>query len=74
MKIALMQEFSQAAKNPVVLEQLQTVAAAQGHQVFNVGMDGDNVHRLTYIHLGLCGAVLLHARAVDLVVAGCVNG
>ena len=28
MKIALMQEFSQAAKNPVVLEQLNTVAAA----------------------------------------------
>ena len=74
MKIALMQEFSQAAKNPVVLEQLNTVAAAQGHEVFNVGMDGDNDHRLTYIHLGICAALLLNAKAVDFVVAGCGTG
>ena len=74
MKIALMQEFSQAAKNPVVLEQLNTVAAAQGHDVFNVGMDGDNDHRLTYIHLGICAALLLNAKAVDFVVAGCGTG
>ena len=74
MKIALMQEFSQAAKNPVVLEQLNTVAAAQGHQVFNVGMDGDNDHRLTYIHLGICAALLLNSKAVDFVVAGCGTG
>ena len=74
MKIALMQEFSQAAKNPVVLEQLNTVAAAQGHTVFNVGMDGDNDHRLTYIHLGICAALLLNSRAVDFVVAGCGTG
>ena len=74
MKIALMQAFSQAAKNPVVLEQLNTVAAAQGHTVFNVGMDGDNDHRLTYIHLGICAALLLNSRAVDFVVAGCGTG
>ena len=47
MKIALMQEFSQAGKNPVVLQQLNDVAATQGHDVFNVGMDGDNDLRLT---------------------------
>ncbi|ASR42526.1 hypothetical protein BEN78_03095 [Xanthomonas citri pv. mangiferaeindicae] len=74
MKIALMQEFSQAAKNPVVLEQLTTVAGEQGHTVFNVGMDGDNDHRLTYIHLGICAALLLNAKAVDFVVAGCGTG
>ena len=74
MKIALMQEFSQAAKNPVVLEQLNTVAAAQGHDVFNVGMDGDNDHRLTYIHLGICASLLLNSKAVDFVVAGCGTG
>ena len=36
MKIALMNEFSQAAKNPIVLEQLNTVASDLGHSVFNV--------------------------------------
>lgn len=74
MKIALMQEFSQAGKNPVVLQQLQDVAAEQGHEVFNVGMDGDDDHRLTYIHLGICAALLLNSRAVDFVVAGCGTG
>ncbi|BDF93427.1 MULTISPECIES: RpiB/LacA/LacB family sugar-phosphate isomerase [Pseudoalteromonas] len=74
MKIALMNEFSQAAKNPIVLEQLNSVAQAQGHQVFNVGMDGDNDHRLTYIHLGIIASLLLNSKAVDFVVTGCGTG
>lgn len=69
-----MNEFSQASKNPVVLEQLQAVAKTQGHQVFNVGMNGDNDHRLTYIHLGIIASVLLNSKAVDFVVAGCGTG
>ncbi|WP_308366896.1 MULTISPECIES: RpiB/LacA/LacB family sugar-phosphate isomerase [unclassified Microbulbifer] len=74
MKIALMNEFSQAAKNPIVLEQLNNVAAEQGHQVFNVGMDGDNDHRLTYIHLGIMAGLLLNSKAVDFVISGCGTG
>jgi len=74
MKIALMQEFSQASKNPVVLQQLQAATAAQGHHVFNVGMNGDDDHRLTYIHLGIIASLLLNAKAVDFVVAGCGTG
>jgi len=74
MKIALMQEFSQAGKNPVVLEQLRLATASQGHTVFNVGMDGDNDHRLTYIHLGIMAGILLNAKAVDFVVTGCGTG
>ncbi len=74
MKIALMMEFSQAAKNPIVLNELQAVAAEQDHTVFNVGMDGDNDHRLTYIHLGICASLLINSQAVDFVVAGCGTG
>ncbi|MEE7565859.1 RpiB/LacA/LacB family sugar-phosphate isomerase, partial [Xanthomonas sp. Kuri4-3] len=74
MKIALMNEFSQAGKNPLILQQLNAVAGEQGHQVFNVGMDGDADHRLTYIHLGIVASLLLNARAVDFVVAGCGTG
>lgn len=69
-----MNEFSQAAKNPIVLEQLNSVADTQGHQVFNVGMDGDNDHRLTYIHLGIIASLLLNSKAVDFVVTGCGTG
>ncbi|MCU4674167.1 RpiB/LacA/LacB family sugar-phosphate isomerase [Catenovulum sp. 2E275] len=74
MKIALMNEFSQAGKNPIILEQLESVAAEQGHSVFNVGMNGDNDHRLTYIHLGIISSLLLNSGAVDFVVSGCGTG
>ncbi|WP_016956233.1 RpiB/LacA/LacB family sugar-phosphate isomerase [Catenovulum agarivorans] len=74
MKIALMNEFSQAAKNPVVLGQLNSVATDLGHEVFNVGMDGDNDHRLTYIHLGIIAGLLINSKSVDFIVAGCGTG
>ncbi len=74
MRIALMNEFSQAGKNPVVLEQLNAVADDLGHQAFNVGMNGDNDHRLTYIHLGIMAGLLLNSKAVDFVVSGCGTG
>ncbi len=74
MKIALMNEFSQASKNPVILNELQAVASELDHEVFNVGMDGDNDHRLTYIHLGIMAGLLLNSKAVDFVVSGCGTG
>lgn len=74
MKIALMNEFSQASKNEAVLAELQSVADEQGHSVFNVGMSDDNDHRLTYIHLGIIASLLLNSKAVDFVVSGCGTG
>jgi len=74
MKIALMNEFSQASKNVIVLQQLQEVAAIQQHSVFNVGMSDDNDHHLTYIHLGVIASLLLNSKAVDFVVSGCGTG
>lgn len=74
MKIALMNEFSQAAKNAVVLQQLKEVAAEQNHSVYNVGMSDDNDHYLTYIHLGIMASLLLNSKAVDFVVSGCGTG
>ncbi len=74
MKIALMMENSQAAKNAIVLEQLETVAHARQHSVHNVGMSDDKDHHLTYIHLGIMASILLNAKAVDFVVTGCGTG
>lgn len=74
MKIALMNEFSQASKNATVLKELQDVAGELGHTVYNTGMSDDNDHRLTYIHLGIMGSLLLNSRAVDFVVSGCGTG
>ncbi|MEI8634580.1 RpiB/LacA/LacB family sugar-phosphate isomerase [Vibrio sp. PP-XX7] len=74
MKIALMMENSQAAKNAVVLNELNTVVKPLGHDVFNVGMSDENDHHLTYIHLGIMASLLLNSKAVDFVVSGCGTG
>lgn len=74
MKIALMMENSQAAKNVTVLKELKGVAQPLGHQVFNVGMSDEQDHHLTYIHLGIQASILLNSQAVDFVVAGCGTG
>ena len=74
MKVALLMENSQAGKNPTVLNELNTVAEPLGHQVFNVGMDGENDHHLTYIHLGIMASLLLNSKSVDFVIAGCGTG
>ncbi|TNH03472.1 hypothetical protein FHQ26_12175 [Testudinibacter sp. TR-2022] len=74
MKIALMMENSQAAKNPIILKELKAVADAKGYPVFNVGMRDENDHHLTYIHLGIMASILLNSKAVDFVVTGCGTG
>ncbi|MCQ1061013.1 RpiB/LacA/LacB family sugar-phosphate isomerase [Photobacterium sp. DNB23_23_1] len=74
MKIALMMENSQAAKNAMVAAELNNVAGGLGHDVFNVGMTDENDHHLTYIHLGIMASILLNSKAVDFVVTGCGTG
>ncbi len=74
MKIALMMENSQAAKNATILKELTGVVTPMDHQVFNVGMSDENDHHLTYIHLGIMASILLNSDAVDFVVAGCGTG
>lgn len=74
MKIALMMENSQAAKNAIVLNELQQVAAQQAFPVYNVGMSDEQDHHLTYIHLGIMASLLLNSKAVDFVIAGCGTG
>ncbi|WP_158972287.1 RpiB/LacA/LacB family sugar-phosphate isomerase [Paraglaciecola sp. L3A3] len=74
MKVALMMENSQAAKNPIILNELETVAGPLDHQVFNVGMNSENDHHLTYIHLGIMAGILINAKAIDFVIAGCGTG
>lgn len=74
MKIALMMENSQAAKNALILKELNGVVSEKGYPVFNVGMSDENDHHLTYIHLGIMASILLNSKAVDFVVTGCGTG
>lgn len=75
MKIALINEFSQASKNAIVLAQLKDVVTPKGYTVYNTGMTGDDdPYYLTYLNLGVQAALLLNSGAVDFVITGCGTG
>ena len=75
MKIALVIENSQAAKNKIIYETLKKVVEPMGHEVVNYGMySAEDVNALTYVQNGILSAVLLNSGAVDYVVTGCGTG
>ncbi len=75
MKIALVIENSQAAKNAIIYETLKKVVEPMGHEVVNYGMySAEDVNALTYVQNGILSAVLLNSGAVDYVVTGCGTG
>ncbi|MCB1705216.1 MAG: RpiB/LacA/LacB family sugar-phosphate isomerase [Halioglobus sp.] len=75
MKIALINENSQAAKNCIVDTALRNVVEPMGHEVFNYGMySADDTAVLTYVQNGILAAILLNSGAADFVVTGCGTG
>ena len=75
MKIALVMENSQAAKNPIVEKSLRSVVEPMGHEVFNYGMySAEDKEQLTYVQVGILTAVLLNSGAADYVITGCGTG
>ena len=74
MKIALINENSQASKNNIILTSLNKIATKYGHKVYNYGMNDNNDANLTYVQAGLLAAILINSGAVDFVVTGCGTG
>ena len=75
MKIALINENSQAAKNEIIYNSLKNTVEPMGHEVLNFGMySADDETQLTYVMNGLLAAILLNSKAVDFVVTGCGTG
>ncbi len=75
MKIALINENSQAAKNGMIHDALTTVAGELGHEVHNYGMyTADDTAQITYPMVGLLTGILLNSGAADFVVTGCGTG
>lgn len=75
MKIALINENSQAAKNEVICNALKKVVEPMGHEVRNYGMyTADDACQLTYVQVGILAAVLLNSGAADYVITGCGTG
>lgn len=75
MKIALINENSQAAKNELILASLKKVVEPMGHTVDNYGMyTANDEAQLTYVQVGILGAILLNSGAADYVITGCGTG
>ena len=75
MKIALINENSQAAKNALIESTLRSVVEPLGHEVFNYGMySAEDKEQLTYVQIGFLSAILLTSGAADLVITGCGTG
>ena len=75
MKIALINENSQAAKNSIVEASLRKVVEPKGYEVVNYGMySAQDDAQLTYVQNGILAAILLNSGAADFVVTGCGTG
>ena len=75
MRIALINENSQAAKNALVECCLKSVVEPMGHTVDNYGMyTAEDACQLTYVKAGLLAAILINAKAADYVITGCGTG
>ena len=75
MRIALINENSQAAKNEMVYNTFKKVAESKGHTVDNYGMyAADDAAQLTYVQNGILAALLINSGAADFVVTGCGTG
>lgn len=75
MRIALINENSQAAKNSIIYSALKKVADHYGYEVDNYGMyTADDQAQLTYVQVGILAAAVLNAGAADYVITGCGTG
>ncbi len=75
MKIALINENSQAAKNGIIEAALKKVVEPKGYEVVNYGMySAEDACQLTYVQNGILAAVLLNSGAADYVITGCGTG
>ena len=75
MRIALINENSQAAKNAVIEKALKKVVEPMGFEVKNYGMyTAEDDCQLTYVQVGILAAVLLNSGAADYVITGCGTG
>lgn len=75
MKVALINENSQAGKNQLIFDTLKVVCDRKGYESFNYGMYGEEDEpQLTYVQNGLLAAILLNSGAADFVITGCGTG
>lgn len=74
MRIALINENSQASKNSIIYDALKKVSEKYNNEVDNYGMENVEENNLTYVQAGLLAAILINSKAADFIVTGCGTG
>ena len=74
MKIAIINENSQASKNKIIYDALKPIADQKGFEVYNYGMENSEENNLTYVQAGLLAGILINSKAADFIVTGCGTG
>lgn len=74
MKVALINDNSQASKNEIIYNSLNKACEKYNHRLFNYGMKGNIDSELTYVQAGLLAAILINSKAADFIVTGCGTG
>ena len=75
MKIALINENSQAPRNDLIFSTLKKVAEPLGHECFNYGRySAEDPYERSYVQAGILAAILLNSGAADFVITGCGTG
>ena len=72
MRIGVMLASSQANKNRLLFQAVQTYAA--GSEIINFGCRADDHETYSYVEIALLVGLLLSSGAVDFVVTGCSSG
>lgn len=75
MRIALINENSQADKNSVIYEQLKQAADKYGHEIINLGKYSKQEKRnVPYTEIGLLSSAVIATGMAEMVVTGCGTG
>lgn len=74
MRVALINENSQADKNSIIFKELEEVSKTYSYEAVNIGMFNKEDKPLTYVQNGILAAILLNTKAVDFVITGCGTG
>ena len=69
MRIALINENSQASKNKIIYDAL--VKTNKDNEIINYSDENTN---LTYVQVGLLAGILINSKAADFIVTGCGTG
>ena len=75
MRIALINENSQADKNGMIYEQLKQAADKYGHKIINLGKYSKEEDRnVPYTEIGLLASAVIATGMAEMVVTGCGTG